>query len=69
MTIFIYKMVQLSGCPKFERSNKPNVQNPNKNCSNARSFGFQHYPDFGRSVFNIPLYLFHLSLLRWDLNL
>ena len=49
-------MVQLSGCPKTERSNELNVRNPNKTSLNDRSFGFQHYPDFKCSDFGIPLY-------------
>ena len=41
MNIFIYKMVQLSGCLKVECSKK-------QASSNDRSFEFQHYSDFGR---------------------
>ena len=53
-------MVQLSKCLKSELSKEPNVRNPNKTSLNDRSFGFQHYPDFGRFV--KPYYLSNLTL-------
>ena len=49
-------MVQLSVCPKSERSNQLNVRKPNTTSLNVRSFRFWRNSDFGRLVFGIPLY-------------
>ena len=54
-------MVQTSSCPKSERSNEPNVQNPNKTSLNTKTFGFWYCSVIRRSAFGIPLqFSFHM---------